>query len=182
MKQMEMIDQAAGEDDIRGLAILLFDHITTQINRADTKAGLILAADTLFATTIAALNHGVVLNLFDPAASFSNRLIALGTILMFVALLVSAFLALIVTRPVLPIGKGNNLFYFGQIARLKEQEFMTRFGCQSPNEIRVALLGDIHEQARIASDKFVRARTSLDFLLVALTLWAVLQATMAVMP
>ncbi len=182
MKPSELIEQAGAADDIRGLAILLFDHISTQINRADTKAGLILAADTLFATTIAALNRGIVLNLFDPATALVNRIMALAMLVMFAALLVSAFLALVVARPVLPTGNGHTLFYFGQIARLKAQDCLTRFACQSPDEIRSALLTDSHEQAQIANNKFVRVRSSLDFLIAALTLWAFIQIMMAVTP
>ncbi len=182
MQPSELIDAAGGSDDIRGLAVLLFDHIATQINRADTKAGLILAADTLFATTIAALNRGLLLSLFDPAALVPNRVIALCALLMFAALLVSAFLALVVARPVLPIGNGSNLFYFGRIARLEKGDFLARFACQSAEEIRAALLTDVHEQAQIARDKFMRVRSSLDFLIVALALWVFIQLTLAVTP
>ncbi len=180
MMPTTMPEQLDENDDVRDLAAMLFEHIETQINRADTKAGLILAADTLFATTVAALSKGVVLNLFDSALPILNRVAALFAILMFVALLASAFSALMVARPVLRVRDGGNTpFYFGHIVRLSHQDFYDKFCCQSPEQMRESILTEVYAIARIANQKFVRVRTSLDFLIGALSLWAVIQVVMA---
>lgn len=155
---------------------MLFDHIEAQVNRADTKAGLILAADTLFATTIATMSKGIVLALFAPASLPIERLGALLTILMFVAVFVSAIYALIIARPVLRLPKRDRkLFFFGRIVEFNATDFIRTFSGQSLAQAREGLLNEVYTLAQIANRKFLRLQRSFDFLIAALVLWAMIQ-------
>lgn len=128
---------ASTSAQVREMAAILFEFIETQINRAGTKAGLILAADTLVASTVAALHRGRRVNVFDDTLPPLIRLTAFLTIPMFLALLVSAIYALIVARPILRLTKRERTFYFfGRIAETSAPEFITSFSAQSPGEIR----------------------------------------------
>jgi len=60
-------------DEITDMAVFLYDLIENQITRADTKAGLILAADTVFATVLIVLSKGALVNLLDSSATFASR-------------------------------------------------------------------------------------------------------------
>ncbi len=167
-------------DEIKDLAVMLYEHIEAQINRADTKAQLILAADTLLATTIAALGKGILADLFGVSTDGAHRMTALLATLMFAALLTSAFYALVVARPILRSHDGGTtLFYFGQIAKSNSQDFIAKFSGLSPVEVKQSLLTEIHAMSEIAKRKFVWVQHSLDFLVAALVLWSLNQVLQA---
>lgn len=171
----------ATTNETQDLAEMLFEHIEAQVNRADTKAGLILAADTLFATTLATMSKGVALALFAPASSPIERLNALVTILMFVAVFISAIYALVIARPVLRLPKRERkLFFFGRIVEFNAPEFIRAFTSQSPAQAREGLLNEVYTLAQIADRKFRRLQRSFDFLIAALALWALIQVILAV--
>jgi hypothetical protein len=177
LKEMEKENPA---DEIRDLAAFLYDLIENQITRGDTKAGLILAADTVFATAVSLLSRGAIVNLFDGSAPLTNRFVALLTVLTFGALLLSTLFALQVARPVL---KGDStsgtLFFFGRISQMTQSDFIEKFIGQSPGELRQSLLTEVHMTARLARKKFVRIRFSLDFLIVAIFLCGMIQIVVA---
>ncbi|MBI5303939.1 MAG: hypothetical protein HY868_17515 [Chloroflexi bacterium] len=182
MSQSKSMTQASATDETEDLAEMLFDHIEAQVNRADTKAGLILAADTLFATTIATMSKGVVAALFAPAFAPLERLSALLTILMFVAVFVSAVYALIIARPVLRLPKRERkLYFFGRIVEFNAPDFIDAFSKQTVKQAREGLLNEVYTLAVIANRKFLRLQRSFDFLIAALVLWAMIQVIMAVM-
>ncbi len=167
-------------DEIRDLAAFLYDLIENQITRADTKAGLILAADTVFATVLIVLSKGAILNLLNNSATWANRFTALLAILTFVALLISSLFVLLVARPILQgHDAGGTLFFFGRISRMSHEEFVEKFSNQSSVELRSSLLTEVHTTARLANEKFIRIRHSLDFLIVAVFLWAMMQVMVA---
>jgi hypothetical protein len=167
-------------DETEDLAEMLFDHIEAQVNRADTKAGLILAADTLFATTIATMSKGVVVALFAPTSTPMERITSVLTILMFVSVLISAVYALIIARPVLRLPKRDRkLFFFGRIVEFTAPDFIRTFSGQSPAQAREGLLNEVYTLALIANRKFIRLQHSFDFLIAALVLWALVQVIMS---
>ncbi len=61
---------------------LMWDHVDRQIDLADRKAQLILAANTFTAATLASLGPGIGLQLFDAGALITHRLAALGTLVL----------------------------------------------------------------------------------------------------
>lgn len=54
----ERLQQKASFDEVLELAKMLFEHIESQINRADTKAQLTLAADALLMSALTLSGKG----------------------------------------------------------------------------------------------------------------------------
>ncbi len=178
--ELKDLEKENPPDEIRDLAAFLYDLIENQITRGDTKAGLILAADTVFATAVSLLSRGTLANLMTNSVPMQNRLVAGLTILTFGALLCSTLFALQVARPILKgHSAGGTLFFFGRISQMSQQDFIAQFCRQSPPELRASLLTEVHTTARLASKKFLRIRYSLDFLIVAIFLWGAIQIVVA---
>ena len=175
----ELTQPGAEQDVITELAKLLFDHLGSQIALADEKAHLTLAADAILMASIASLDKGMALSLLDKAAPVISRLTSFFTILMFVPLLLSVYYALMVARPILMLPKRRTLFYFGSIQKWSEKEFIDKFLSQPQHEISGSILALVYAQARIANRKFVGVGQSINSLIAALTLWALVQLLMA---
>jgi len=160
--------------DLLGLASLLFDHIEGQISRADTKAELTITADGIIAAAMTSLlipaRPAVIPALFGAEAALAVRVATAGTVLAFIALLISITCALVVVRPSLRHPGPPQLLYFGHIARLRNQEFVDQFMKQSNRELTTELLSDIHTKARIAKRKYAGVGLSVSFLMVGLGL------------
>src|SRR5512135_1586825 len=155
--EMKEMEKENPPDEIRDLAAFLYDLIENQITRGDTKAGLILAADTVFATAVSLLSRGAIVNLFDGTAQPASRIVALLTVLTFGALLLSTLFALQVARPKLKANSaGGTLFFFGRISQMSQSDFIEKFIGQSPADLRQSLLTEVHTTARLASKKFIR--------------------------
>ncbi len=175
-------NESVTEQELRTLAAFLFNLIEAQITRADTKAGLVIAADSVFITgAIFQLRHGTLLKLFDGGASFVERGISVLMILLFAALLVSIFYALRAARPALFVkGGGETIFFFNRIAQYTHKEFLDMFSKQSSSEFHAALLTEVYNTARIANEKFARIRYSIDYLIVSVALWTLIQVLFAI--
>jgi hypothetical protein len=167
------------EEEVTKATILLFEHIEDQINRADTKAQLTLAADALLAGTLATLGKGTGKSLLSNTSPFLDRFADLFTILMFLALVCSFYWALRVINPHLRSSKRLTLMYFGRIAQMNEDDFINTFGNQSLRDLKESTLSQVHTKAKIAQVKFARARWSVNFLLLALVFWSVIQLLLA---
>lgn len=164
------------ESELRTLAAFVFNLIEAQITRADTKAGLVVAADSFFITLgIFFTRRGAILMVFDSGVPPVERILSILYMLVFAAVFCSMFYGLLATRPALTKrGSGGTLFFFGRIAQHEHGEFLDIFSKQSLADHRVSLLTEVHNTARIASVKFKRVRYSIDFLILALVLWAVI--------
>lgn len=185
----EALDEASDTPDPntaardQQLAAFLYGVIEAQITRADTKAGLVVAADSVFATALFLASRGWLLHLFDPAATLPLRAIALIMILIFGALLFSTLYALAATRPALKVRDDvGTLFMFTRIAQLDHGTYLDHFAAQGTAELRRALLTEVHNTAQIATRKFKRVRYSIDFLIIAVVLWVVLQLLFGLLP
>lgn len=176
--------ETVAEEELRTLAAFLFNLIEAQITRADTKAGLVIAADSVFATgAIFQARHGAILLLFDNTAPLLARMIAALMILLFGALLLSMLYGLRATRPALTVqGGGETIFFFNKIAQYTHQEFLDTFSKQSAEQFHAALLTEVYNTARIANTKFARIRFSIDYLMIAVILWLLIQVALALSP
>lgn len=170
----------AGEGNTIELATMLFEHIEDQIDRADTKARLTLAADTLLAAAVTVSGKGTLSQLLCPTAPAGDRLAGSVTVLLFTSLIASIYFALSAVTPILRLQKQRqSLFYFGDIAQMSEREFINGFAAQSEAEMRESILAQVYAKAVIASHKFVAIHRSAESLIIALFLWAVLQAILS---
>jgi hypothetical protein len=170
------IQSRVGKEQATELAKFLFEHIEGQINRTDTKAQLIMAVDALLAATITSSGKGMTASLLDANSPVMNRLAAVPTLLMFVALLLSVYYALLVIRPKLRFSqKRQTLFYFGHIVQWDEDEFIGKFLSLPSDEIIASILAQVYAKAQVAQHKFAGIHWSLNFLIAALILWAIAQ-------
>lgn len=164
-------------------ASFLFTLIEAQITRADTKAGLVVAADSVFATALLLVSRGILLPLLDPNALALARVSAFVIAVVFVLLLCSTLFALVAARPNLSVRTDENtLFFFGRISQLEHGEFIDHFSGQDAAQIRRGILTEIHNTSLIAARKFRLVRYSLDFLIGAVGLWVLIQAVVALTP
>lgn len=164
------------EQDLRELAVLLFEHIEHQINFADTKAQLTLTANALLAAGMAIFDRGCASALLDSSAPLIARLTGLLIVLMVGMLALSIYYALLAARPDLtPPSQSKNLFFFGHITRLGESDFRQAFAKQTAEEVHASILSQVHVKSRIAQRKFMRVWHSLNFLVGAFVLWAAAQ-------
>jgi hypothetical protein len=126
------------------LAVQLFEHMQSLINFADTKAQLTLAADALLAATITTMSQQVMVNLLNGNALPLARIAGLLGVLMFVALLLSIYFALVVARPVLHVSgaRNNSLLYFGHIVQYSEKEFIEAFMSLTDEEAQATAVTD----------------------------------------
>ncbi len=164
-------------------AAFLFNVVEAQITRADTKAGLVVAADSVFATALLLVSRGALRALFDSAALDAERLSAVVFLVVFVLLLCSTLFSLFAARPALNVrDEESTLFFFGRIARLKRHQFVESFSTQETTELRHAILTEVHNTSRIAARKFRLIRYSIDFLIAAVSLWAIIQILFGLTP
>ena len=158
---------------VDGHARLLYDHLDKQIELADGKAQLILAASTFMAATAASSISGVGIDLFGGTRPVLDLVAGVATLLMTMTLLLTVYYALIVTKPALGLPRENQaLFYFGYIVRHSEEDFIRKFLNQSPEELRESVLAQIYSKSQIARRKFYGIRMSLSFLFATFALWA----------
>lgn len=170
------------EEKVAEMSKLLFDHIQGQINLADTKAQLTLAAGAILAALVLPLGKGVAFQLLGSTATI-ERLTAGIVILMFISLLASLYYALVAARPTLQLPEQRRtLLYFGHIAELSEEEFISRFLRQTPQDINESILSQVWVKAQIANRKFTMIRWSLTFLILTVVLWAMVQLLLAFTP
>lgn len=187
-----MASRIAGKDEgsgneagraVLGLAQSLNDHLDRQIDLADRKAQLILAACTFMAATIAPLTARIRLDFFSPALPPVQRVAIISTVLVVITLLVCVYYSLLVTRPALSARRKKlSLLYFGDIVDMSEQDFVQRFLNQQPEDIRNAVLDQVYQKAMIARRKFGWIRRSLTFLFLTFIFWAVVGVLLAVAP
>jgi hypothetical protein len=168
------IEQAA-------LARLLFEHIENQIKAADWKAWTTIALNTFLATVSATLISKPLEKILTAAqpggVPVSGALVGsvITTIGIFGAILFSLWFAIKVLKPELMASNSNNLFFFGNIARLREPAFIEKFNNQTREMISSFLLGEIHAKAIIAERKFSLVNRSLEAFFVALFFGALSQ-------
>lgn len=173
---------AGGQRNELELAAFLFNLIEAQITRADTKAGLVVAADTVFATALLLSSRGTLALVGDGSAPPLER--AAGALLgvLFVTVLASTLCALVAARPTLKVRDDEGtLFFFSRISRMGHDEYVNTFAAQDPALLRKALLTEVHNTAQIAMRKFRLIRYSLDFLIAAIALWAVVQVVLGLL-
>lgn len=178
------IVQEVEESRLVDLAAFQFNLIEDQITRADTKAGLVVAADSVFATASLLTSSGMMVTIFNSQAHPIERIAGVLMILVLGSIFFSTLNALLAARPSLKIKDNDEgtLFFFGTISKTPHEEFIDRFSSQSLVNLRRAILTEVHNTAQIAQRKFRRVTYSLDLLIVAVILWAIVLALRAFVP
>ena len=176
MATAESAQPAAEVDDkTADVAVALFEHVEDQINRTDTKAQVVLAADAILLGWLGTQNPTAMSALLAGHASVGGRVTTLLIALVFVGLILSLACGLAVIWPRAGRSAGSSLVYFGAIAGRSEPEFVAAFLRQSRTEVTQSVLAGVHAKARIATQKFRWVSLSVAFLLATLVLWTALQ-------
>jgi len=176
MEERRERSDGGSESQLTKTASMLFEHIEGQINLADTKAQLTVAADTLFLAATTTLGRGVLADMLNGGAPLLNRAMGALNIVVLALLVCSLLFALIATRPRLVVSKMPTLYYFGAITKSQSaEEYVAAFLRQSPQEVTRSLATEIYAKSRIAQRKFVRVRVSINCLIAALLVWAAIQ-------
>lgn len=177
IERLEKVERDS--DEIRDMAAFLYELFESQITRADTKAGLIIAAATVFAAGLILFSKGALPNMFNASLALGPRLTGLFIVLTYLALALSTIFALLVARPIMQGHPTSTLFFFGKINRMTYAEFVEQFSSQTSQQLRDALMTEVHTTARLANQKFMLIRYSLDFLIAAVFLWTLVQLMIA---
>ncbi len=179
----ERTQQATDVDDkTADVALSLFEHIEDQINRTDTKAQVVLAADAILLGWFGTQNPTAMQTMLDGHVSAGGRAASWLIALVFVGLFLSLACGLVVIWPRAGRSEGSSLVYFGAIAGRSEPEFVATFLRQSRVEVTRSVLAGVHAKARIAAQKFRWVSLSVVFLLATLVLWTALQVIRLALP
>ncbi|QPC81425.1 hypothetical protein G4Y79_17210 [Phototrophicus methaneseepsis] len=144
------------------------------IRHADLKAQLILGVDAILLAAVAnfPLNEfGLILN---GSASIAERGVLLLEVLVVGAILLSLIFALMTIMPRIRSGtRGSaNLFFFADIVKFKEKDYIERYLTSSDDELKEAILAQVHAKSDIVMTKFEQVRLSLVSLFMAAVGWA----------
>ncbi|MDL5055786.1 DUF5706 domain-containing protein [Oscillatoria laete-virens NRMC-F 0139] len=165
--------------DFTRLFYMAFISLDTQIGIADTKAQLIMAANTILVASIAFNPGAFTTVVFGDGGTLLAR-ISLGlSLAMLIALVTSIFFALGSSRPNLRGSQRRNLFFFGHAAEMDEDDFLEQFMGMTMEEVKTAIIGQIHAKSIIVVNKYRQIRLSLVFLFTGLLLWIAARLTAA---
>ncbi len=157
----EALSEVTENAELVTLSRFLFDHIENQIKMADSKAWFTITANTL----LTAMGNYLISGLLDGKPSD----LIIGSVAVSVAgILISLWYALRVVAPILTASDVNNLFYFGNIAKLSEQVFVRAFKEQTREQITCSVLGEVYNKAAIAEKKFKSLQISMSWFFFAL--------------
>ena len=183
MVSAEQASAATAADEITPeVAWSLFQHVEDQINRSDTKAQVVLAADAILLGWFSTQNASLLQAIFNGQAAVAERIASLLVALVFVGLFLSVTCGLVVIWPRATTPEDETLVYFRSIARQRRSEFVAAFLSQSRVEVTRNILAAVHATARIAYRKFRWVSFSIGFLLATLVLWAPLQVIRVAFP
>jgi hypothetical protein len=181
--QLNAIDDRVGDMpiDFSRLFAMLYNGLDVQIGIADNKAQIVVAANSILLASLALTGTGT---LASPSLASDAPLDARLAIVLLVAtaacLAASIFQALRSSRPNLRGPKaGSNLFFFGDIASQNEDDFVARFSAMSADDLKQAIMRQVHAKSLIVTAKYVHLRSSMHFLFAALALWLAMRLLLA---
>lgn len=165
--------------DFTRLFYMAFISLDTQIGIADTKAQLIMAANTILVASIAFSPGTFSTVLLGDGGTLLQRISAGLSLAMLMALVTSIFFALGSSRPNLRGSRRRNLFFFGHVAEMDEDEYLAAFMGMTMDQVKAAVIGQIHAKSGIVANKYRQIRLSLVFLFAGLILWIAARLTAA---
>jgi hypothetical protein len=158
------------ELDFSFLLTAFYSDLYAQISLADSKAQLIMGANAvlLAALVVDIASVGQLLQ----SDSFLGKIGGLLIMATAIMLATSIYFGIAATLPKMGQSKNaQNLFFFGHITQLKEQDYLQQFLQLTPTQIKVSYIAEIHARARIAEKKFEQVRWGLIILTSGFCLW-----------
>ncbi|HEY4384641.1 MAG TPA: Pycsar system effector family protein [Ktedonobacteraceae bacterium] len=163
------------EEEISHNISLLFQQIEGQLMLCDIKAYLTIIADTLLIILLTFAETQNVRAAFLPSAPPQQRLAVLCIFSVLCALLFSCLYAVRAVLPTLQDRDRITLMYFGHIAELHHDKFVSNFQSQPLRELKESLLTEVHAKSRIARRKLSYVSWSVSFFFAALLFWLLAQ-------
>ena len=161
---------ASMELDFSFLLTAFYSDLYAQISLADSKAQLIMGANAvlLAALVVDIASVGQLLQ----GEHMLGRIGAVLIILTAVMLATSIYFGIVATLPKMGQSKhDNNLFFFGHITQMAQQDYLREFLQLSPMQIKASYIAEIHARARIAEKKFQQVRLGLLILIAGFCFW-----------
>jgi len=163
------------EEEIEQNAHLLFQQIESQLTLCDIKAYLTILTNTMFIILLLFAETQSLRQGFQSSTHQLQRIAAFCLLLVLFTLLCSCFYALRTILPALQDRNRISLLYFGHIAELHHDKFVSNFQSQPLRELKESLLSEIHIKARIARRKLSLVSWSIGFFFASLLLWVLAQ-------
>jgi hypothetical protein len=168
--------------DFTRLLDMLYHNLTYQVEIADNKASLILAANAILLAGVT-IERGILrMALFEGNVAGMERLSTLMLVLTMTSLAVSVVFALLASRPTLVrpgMSERHNLFYFMHMREMDANTFSQRFLEMSMMDVKVTILHQLHAMAAVVKRKYAGVRVSLWFLVFALLGWGAARLMLA---
>lgn len=156
MKQKLEIDLQTAERQL--------DRTHGFFSRIDSKVSALLAINT-GQIAIAALNLR-----WDD---FQKLYIQISFLVFFLLVVASIYWLYAASYPNLK-GGVRSLIYFAEIARMKEQDFVSKYGALSETELKEDVLRQIHRNSEIVHSKFLNLKRATTAILISSIPWTVL--------
>jgi len=112
-------------------------------------------------------------------ASFLDQVVSVLNICVLAGLLFSVFFALYTASPRISITKVSNLFFFGSMTALSQEDYVNHFMASSLQDIKISVLKEIHARSFIIQSKFLGVQRSVNFLIVAVVIWSLTRILLA---
>lgn len=157
--------------DFTRLFYMLYQQMDSQIILADSKAQLIITANAILIASIS-IDQGALRGIIAAGTTLPDRVGMFLSVAMILSIILSVFFALSTTRPnTAPPAQMLNLFFWGHIAQMPEEDYRERFMNMSITEVKLYVITQIHARSRVVARKFRFVQRSLDFLFVSLLLY-----------
>ena len=158
------------ELDFSFLLTAFYSDLYAQISLADSKAQLIMGANAvlLAALVVDIASVGQLLQDEHMLGRIGADLIILTALM----LATSIYFGITATLPKMGQSKhDNNLFFFGHITQMKQQDYLREFLQLTPAQIKASYIAEIHARAHIAEKKFAQVRWGLIILTAGFCFW-----------
>lgn len=159
--------------DFSRMIYMSFLGLDTQISIADTKAQLIMTANTILIASmvIAPGSLGAVLS--GAPITARDAIVTLLLLGMGACLVISIYNALRSSGPRMTASRRPNLFFFGHVAAMSEEQFEESFLGMNMMDVKTAVLGQIWAKSVIVQRKYKHVALAIRFLFLALGLWLI---------
>lgn len=157
--------------DFSRMMYMSFLGLDTQISIADTKAQLIMTANTILIASMVIAPGSLGALLTGQALTLRDSVVTLLLLGMGACLVYSIYSALRSSGPRMTASRRTNLFFFGHVAALSEEEFEAQFMQMNMLDVKSAVLRQIHAKSIIVQRKYRHIHVAIRFLFLALGLW-----------
>ena len=165
------VEQAAV--DFTRMLYMSFMGLDTQISIADTKAQLIMTANTILIASMVIAPGSLGALLSGQQLTLRDSVVTLLLLGMGASLVYSIYNALRSSGPRMTASRRPNLFFFGHVAAMTEEDFEEKFMDMNMLDVKSGVLRQIYAKSVIVQRKYQHIHRAIRFLFLALGLWLI---------